>query len=152
MMKNSSGRKSLVALCGAALLGTLAVGVAHADDQDTIDYRQHVMKALREQSAMLGQMAEKKIAGDDFAKHAEGLALAAASVKAAFKAQVQGGDSKPEVWKQWADFEKKADAFAAATADLAKAAKASGVGAASGMRAALTCKGCHDDYRVPPKR
>ena len=152
-MKHSKQRRAL-AICGrVALLGVLAFGgVSHADDQDTIDYRQHIMKTLGEQVSILGMMVEKKAPADDFATHAQVLALTAATAKAAFEPEIQGGKAKPEVWTQWADFEKRIDALVASTADLAKTAKSGGVAAAGPkMQSALTCKGCHDTYRVPKK-
>jgi cytochrome c556 len=141
-------------ICGRlVLLATLAFGAAsHADDQDTVDYRQHIMKTLGEQVAILGMMAQQKAPSDDFATHVQALALTAATAKAAFEPEIRGGNAKPEVWSQWADFEKRIDALAAATADLAKTAKSGGAAAAAPkLQSALTCKGCHDTYRVPKK-
>jgi cytochrome c556 len=97
-------------------------------------------------------MVQQKAPVDDFATHAQALALTAATAKAAFEPEIQGGAAKSEVWSQWADFEKRIDALAAATADLAKTAKTGGAGAAGPkMQSALTCKSCHDTYRVPKK-
>lgn len=152
-MKHSNKHRRL-GLCGrVALLGVLAFGAAsHADDQDTVEYRQHIMKTLGEQVAILGMMVQQKAPADDFATHVQALALTAATAKAAFEPEIQGGNAKPEVWSQWADFEKRIDALTVATADLAKTAKSGGAAAAGPkMQAALTCKGCHDTYRVPKK-
>ena len=139
----------------ASILGAMLTSVAipvSADDQDTIDYRQHIMKTMGEQVAILSMMAEKKAPADDFATHAEVLALTAATAKSAFEPEVEGGDAKPEVWSAWDNFEKRMDELVAATADLAKTAKSGGIAAAAPkMRAALTCKGCHDTYRVPKR-
>ncbi len=137
----------------ASVLGVLLASATvpvSADDEDTIDYRQHIMKTLGEQVAILGMMVEKRAPADDFAAHAEVLALAASTAKAAFEEEVEGGAAKPEVWSAWEDFEKRMDELATATADLAKTAKSGGMAAAAPkMRTALTCKGCHDTYRVP---
>jgi cytochrome c556 len=140
-------------ICRVALLGLLAVGGAtHADDQDTIDYRQHIMKTLGEQVSILGMMVQQKAPSQDFATHAEVLAMTAATAKAAFEPEIQGGNAKAEVWSQWADFEKRIDALVASTAELAKTAKSGGAAAAGPkMQSALTCKGCHDTYKVPKK-
>ena len=136
----------------SAVLACVAVSVGHADDEDTIDHRQHIMKTLGEQVSIQSMMAEKKVPADDFATPAQVLALAAATAKSAFEPEVEGGAAKPEVWSAWEDFEKRLDELVAATADLAKAAQSGGMAAAAPkMRSALTCKGCHDTYRVPKR-
>jgi hypothetical protein len=51
---------------GAAFIGTSLVSLsAFADDQDVIDYREHIMKALNEQSAALGQILSATVPGDN---------------------------------------------------------------------------------------
>ena len=78
--------------------------------------------------------------------------IVASTALIAFEPNVEGGDSKPDVWAKWPDFEKKMKEFAANTAELAKLAKEGGAAAAQPkLQAALTCKGCHDTYRVPKK-
>ena len=134
----------------AVLVGSSAA--VYADDQDTIDYRQHVMKTLGEQAASIGMILQQKAPAENFATHVKILAVSAAMAKKAFEPKVQGGDAKPEVWSNWADFAKKMDALAAATDELAKTAATGGVAAAGPkVKDALTCKGCHDTYRVPKK-
>lgn len=135
---------ALTVLAAAAILP----GIAFADDQDVVDYRQHAMKTLGEQVAAMGMMAQNKIPGDNFAVHAEILANAAATAKSAFTPKVAGGKAKPEVWAKWDDFAKRLDALAASAADLAKTAQQGGMAAAAPkMQAALaTCKSCHDTY------
>lgn len=137
------------AFTGAALLPTVA---SASDPADVIDYRKHVMKTLGSQAASLGMIMQQKAPADNFAVHAEILAVTAATALKAFEPKVEGGDAKPEVWAQWADFSKKMKEFEAATADLAKAAKEGGVAAAGPkIQAALSCKGCHDVYKVAKK-
>lgn len=138
---------NMLALALFALTAT-----AHADEQDSIDYRKHIMKSLGEEAAVLGMMMQQKIPATDFATHAQALAATASTAKKAFEPKVAGGDSKPEVWAQWPDFSKRLDELVAATEDLAKTAKDGGMAAAGPkMKTALTCKSCHDTYRVPKK-
>jgi len=134
-----------------AVSGLLIAPVsALADDQDVIDYRQHVMKTLGEQAAAIGMILEHRAPPENFAVHVQILAITAATAKKAFEPKVPGGDAKPDVWAKWADFAKRLDALAASTADLAKTAKDGGLAAAEPKVAtALTCKNCHDTYRVP---
>jgi cytochrome c556 len=129
-----------------------ASGTVCADDQDAIDYRRHVMKTMGEQMAAIGMILEKKAPADNFAVHMKVLAVTAPQAKKAFEPKVAGGNAKPEVWANWADFTKRLDALVASTDELAKLAKDGGVAAvAPKLATALNCKGCHDTYRVPPK-
>ena len=131
---------------------TLLPGKARADDQDVIDYRQHLMKTLGEQVAAMAMMAENKVPADNFAVHAQILANVAATAKSAFTPKVVGGKAKAEVWANWDDFAKRLDALTASSADLAKTARQGGMAAAAPkMQAALGCKGCHDTYRDDKK-
>ena len=141
--------RNLRSFVGLALAGVVAFPVAvFADGQDTIDYRRHIMKTMGEQLGAIGQILKGTIPADSFATHAEILALNATTAKKAFEPKVLGGDAKPELWENWADFSKRLDTLAAATAEFAKLAKAGGV-AAAGPKAqeTFTCKGCHDKYR-----
>jgi cytochrome c556 len=123
-----------------------------AEDQDAIDYRRHIMATLSEEAAALGQILQKKAPAEDFATHAQILAITAATAKKAFEPKAPGGDAKPAVWTNWSDFAKRLDDLTAATADLAKTAKEGGTAAAAPkVEAALTCNSCHDTYREKAK-
>jgi len=124
----------------------------HADDQDVVDYRQHIMKTLGEQVASIDMILHQTAPADNFATHTKILAVTAATARKAFEPKVPGGDSKPEVWSNWADFAKQMDTLAAAAEELAKTAVSGGLSAAQPkVQAALACKGCHDTYRVSRK-
>ena len=66
---------------------------------------------------------ENKAPPDNFATHLKILAVTATQAKKAFEPKVVGGNSKPEVWANWADFSKRLDELAANTAELAAAAQ-----------------------------
>jgi cytochrome c556 len=137
----------------ALILVIIAPAPARADDQDVIDYREHIMKAMGEQAAAIGQILQQKAPADNLAIHVEVLAVTAAMAKRAFEPKVPGGQAKAVVWTNWADFAKRLDDLVAATAELAKVAKAGGVSAtAPKVQAALTCKGCHETYRLEEKK
>jgi len=126
---------------------------ASADDQDTIDYRQDIMKSMGEQAAAIGQILQQKAPPDNFAVHMQILAISAAMAKKAFQPKILGGEAKADVWEKWPDFAKRLDELTAATADLAKTAAAGGVAAtAPKIQAALTCKSCHDLYQEQKKQ
>jgi cytochrome c556 len=131
-----------------ALLVSVAA-VAHADDQDVVDYRRHIMHSMGEQVAMLGLIAQQRAPASALATHAQVLAITASTAKKAFEPQVDGGEAKPDVWAQWQDFSKRLDTLVAATAELAKTAKGNDVAAAAPKLKDLGCKSCHDTYRKP---
>jgi len=136
-----------------ALIVVVSAPVAiHADDQDVVDYREHIMRTMGEQEAAIGMILERKAPADNFATHIRILAVTAATAKKAFEPKVPGGKAKPEVWAQWPDFARRLDALAAATDDLAKIAAGGGVAAAgTKVSGVLTCKSCHDTYLVEKK-
>jgi len=147
-----SARLPKLAITGAALVVTSMLSLnAFADDQETIDYRSHVMKTMGEQIAAITQMQKSQIAPTNLAVHTEILALTATTAKIAFTPKVAGGKAKPDVWANWQDFSKRLDELVAATADMDKAAKAGGLPAAVVKMQTLPCKGCHDNYRQEDK-
>lgn len=134
-------------LAGVALLATvIAPAIARADDQDQIDYRQHVMNTMGDQMLLINQIIHKQAPADSLATFAQILALTAMTAQSAFKPNVAGGDSKPSVWTNWPDFSKRLDALVASTADLANAAKAGDPSAVASKVAALGCMSCHQLY------
>jgi cytochrome c556 len=146
-------RRGHFAIGCAILIGATASAVAHADDQDVIDYRQHIMKTMDEQAAAIGQILQQKAPAENFATHVQILAITAATAKKAFESKVLGGEAKADVWARWADFAKRLDELTAATTALAGTAKVGGVAAAAPkVPAALNCKSCHDIYCVEKKK
>lgn len=135
-------------MAGAALLAaiTLLPAIARADDQDVIDYRQHIMKTMGDQMTLINQIIQKKASADDLATFTQILAIAASTSKSSFMPNVAGGKSRQDVWSNWADFSKRMDELVASTDDLAKAAKSGGLTAAASKVATLNCMSCHDMY------
>jgi cytochrome c556 len=134
--------------------GVLALGAggATADNTDVIDYRQHIMNTLNEQAGALGEILSGAIPDDNVIAHLDALSLTASTALKAFEPKVPGGQSKPEVWTNWADFSRRMNEFAQNTAAMAKLAHEQGkeAGLAKVMDA-LTCKKCHDTYRQEKK-
>lgn len=134
---------------GALVFATLP---SRADDQDVIDYRTHVMKTLGEQMDAVGMILENKAPPDNFATHLKVLAVTATQAKKAFEPKVAGGNSKPEVWSNWADFSKRLDQLVTTTGELAADAPHQSVAAmGEKLRSTLKCKSCHENYRKPLK-
>jgi cytochrome c556 len=122
-------------------------------ERNVIDYREHIMNTLNEQSDALGMILSTTIPPDNAAAHLEIIALTASTALKAFEPKVPGGQAKPEVWSTWSDFSKRMNEFAAKTADVASIAQQKGVQPAlAGVVAALTCKSCHELYREEKKK
>jgi cytochrome c556 len=141
-------------LAQSALAAILLPAVVSADDQDVIDYREHIMRTLDEQSAALGMILSTVIPGDNTVAHLQAIALTAQSALKAFEPKVLGGEAKPEVWSNWADFSKRMNEFAKNTALLAAQVKEKGSddpALAEKVIDALPCKSCHDVYRKENK-
>ena len=135
--------------CACALLLAALPALALASDQDVIQYREAIMKTLNEQSAALGQIASGVIPDTNLVAHMQIVALAASAALKAFQPKVPGGQAKPDVWTNWADFSKRMTDFAQETAKGVQIAKTQGQdGALTEIVAyANDCKGCHDMYR-----
>ena len=144
--------RTLILAGGALVACSLLSLTAVADDQDAVDYREHIMKTMGEQVAAIIQMQKSQIAPTNVAVHTEILAITAATAKSAFTPKVAGGKAKPEVWANWQDFSKRLDELVVATADMNKAAKAGGLAAAAVSLQSLPCKSCHDNYRQEDKQ
>jgi cytochrome c556 len=120
-----------------------------ADDEDTIAYRKHIMKTLDEQTAALGMILSGAVPDDNTVAHIDAIAITAATALKAFEPQVAGGDAKPEVWSNWADFSKRMNEFAQKTAEMSRVAHDKGKDEAVQMVIdALSCKSCHETYNT----
>ena len=141
------GSRWMAIVAAAAFVATIVAPLmARADDQDVIDYRQHVMNTMGDQLLLINQIIQKQAPADDVATFAQILAMTATTAQSAFKPNVAGGDSKPSVWTSWPDFSKRLDALVASSADLANAAKSGDTSALASKVAALDCMGCHQVY------
>src|SRR5579883_3400533 len=137
-----------VGLVAVIVLSGAMPGLARADDKDVIDYRRHIMKTLNEQSGALGEILSGAIPNDNVVAHLDAIALTAATALKAFEPKVQGGQARPQVWANWADFSSRMNEFARKTAVMAKTAREQGQDAAlTDVLEVLTCKSCHDVYR-----
>ncbi len=139
-----TGGVAAMAMVAALVLPT----AAQADDQDVIDYRQHIMNTMDAQTAALGKIMSYAIPDDNFASHLEVVALAAQTSLSSFKEEVHGGGSLPAVWEDWDDFSARMNEFADGLTAAAKLAREEGKDKAlNAAFSALTCKQCHDVYR-----
>jgi cytochrome c556 len=129
------------------------VAPAQAEDEDAIEYREHIMNSLNAQAAMLGQIVSYAAPNDNLQAHLDAIALLASTALKAFEQKAPGGEAKAEVWSQWPDFSKRMREFADNTAAAAKLGHtASPEEALSNMLDVMDCKGCHEIYREEKKR
>lgn len=136
-------------LLPAVVVLVLAATGVHADDSDAVEYRKHIMSTMDEELASIDMILANRAPAEALAAHARILAITAGTVKKAFAANTPGGDAKPDVWANWADFVRHLDALTAATGQLAQADPAAAAGLE--VNVATACKNCHEQYRVPKK-
>lgn len=133
-----------------ALLMTVQ-GVALAEGQDAIDYRKHIMDTLQEQVSALGMIMSGTIPDDNAVAHMEIIAETAKLALKSFEPKVEGGDAKPEVWSNWADFSARMQDFVTKSAEMARVGREQSLDEAYTLAIdALNCKGCHDVYNSKP--
>lgn len=146
-------RRFTQAMLAALLASAGAADAASPADEDVIAYRQHIMNSLQEQTAALGKIMSGAAPDDNAVAHMQALALIASTALKSFEPRVAGGESKPEVWSDWADFSRHMEEFARLTAKMSQAAQEGGKDAGlSHAIEALNCKSCHDVYRKPRPR
>jgi cytochrome c556 len=122
---------------------------ARADDDDTVTYRELIMKELDAESSALGMMVAGQAPQDGLATQARALAFSAKAALKAFEPKVTGGEAKADVWTKWDDFSKRMQTFVQKSDELAKVADGGNLNAFSEkLTDALTCKQCHETYRV----
>lgn len=132
----------------------VAQAQAAPSEQAVIEYRQLVMGAIgSNMGAIGGIMKNQLVLPGAVANHAQQMADAAKLIAPAFKQKLSAGktDAKPEIWSDWAKFEKTIADYEKAAGNLATAAKGSDPAAVGLAVRALgeSCGGCHDSFRKP---
>jgi cytochrome c556 len=123
-------------------------------DMPIVKYRQTVMAIVGgNMGAMADIMKNRLDLPGHVAVHASELAEIAPLIGPAFKKNVatDATDAKPEIWQDWAKFEKAISDFEEAARNLEVAAAGSDPSAVGPAMKALgkSCGGCHDDFRKP---
>lgn len=146
MTKCTRSATVLVAVVSIMILTLPAT--SRAEDQDVIEYRQHIMKAMDAQTAAVGKILSFAIPEDQLPSHLETIAIMASTALKGYEEKVVGGESLPAVWDDWEDFSARMNDFATKMAVAAEHAKEGGREAIMGeIVLALSCKSCHDLYR-----
>jgi cytochrome c556 len=150
-------RGAIIVLAGLALIGAgLTVGGgASAQDASKAAYekRSATMKRLGDaMKHMNGVVKGEAQYGPDTVKAAETVQSISKDLAGLFPAGSAVGESraKPNIWTDWDNFKKKADAMRDPADKLIPAVKAGQTGMGPAVSAVGgTCKGCHDDYQKP---
>lgn len=143
---------------GAKLLVALALPLApistvHGQVDDPVLDRQLIMQALDDDAEALGNIVARLTPPDKMAEHAENVAKHAKEAYESFKANVPGGNAKPEIWTNWDDYSKRMESFVAKSEEMAKIAKTGDINAVTEIMVdAMPCKSCHDVYREKKKK
>lgn len=136
-----------------ALMLALPAAAQFAKPEDAIKYRKASFTVMAAHFGRVGAMASGRAPYDAKAA-AENADIAAAMAKLPWAAFTEGSDkgetrAKPEIWKDSAKYKEAADKMQAEMVKLSAAAKAGNVDALKTAfgPAAVTCKGCHDNFR-----
>lgn len=154
-MNDKSIRRCILAL-SAGFLGSVALAVHAAEPEDVIKYRQNVMKLQGAHLAAAGAIIQGKV---DFKNHlgdhVKALQASTKDIPALFPKDSDFGETKAQdsIWKNSADFQKRAKDTHDKVNALAKAvaAKDSANYGARFKDVADSCKACHKDYRKEDK-
>jgi cytochrome c556 len=144
-------RAMLAAFAATSLLSLQAI--ADTTPEDAADYRKALMTALRGHIGAASMIARGLVEDDGhLVSHARGLADGARELGRVFQEGSNVGESEalPVIWEE-------PEAFAAAVAKTEEATAAFLAAAESGDKEAIgaafrdvgmSCRGCHDNYRV----
>ncbi len=121
-----------------------------AQNDGLIFARQQAMSDLADQSKKLGNIVAGLAPASELAATTRAIADGAKDALDSFRPQIPGGQEKPEVWTNNADFMQRMEAFARNAEAMAKAGETGNVAAVTEkMIDAMPCKQCHDVYRKP---
>lgn len=147
-------RKLKGAIAALAITAVVTIpALADTTPEDALDYRKAVMTALRGHIGAASMIARGLVDNDGhLIGHAEGLAAGAREMERIFQEGSNVGESEalPLIWEE-------PDAFAEAVSKMQEATAAFLAAAESGDSEAIgaafrnvgmSCRGCHDRYRV----
>lgn len=142
----------LLGACGQSG-GGAAAPVDDSPEYQAFQFRDGMMHALAWKVGKLRGMAQGDIPVDNAAalKHARDTAALAGMLADGFipNSIVKGSLALPDIWKNFSDFQQKANDLQTAATALADATQANGFEASKGMVQAVgqSCGGCHRPYR-----
>ncbi len=138
-------------------IATLAIGTVamSASAATVVENRAETMKAIWKNFKPITLVAKGKA---EYSMTLDGNAAAlvqlSKNIEILFPEGSKGKRTKPEIWTNWGDFVKAADALEKATPGLLAAVKTGDkdkIGAAVGM-VGKACGSCHKPFRAPKKK
>ena len=134
-----------------AVTSLLVAGAANAADEDLVKYRQKLMEVISGHMGNTVAIIKSEVPyKENLVYHAKALADAAPLALPAFKTKAMSDKSEalPEIWDNWAEFEKYGKKMEEASASLSAAVSSGQMAAIGGALNDLgkSCKGCHDDF------
>lgn len=137
---------------GLIIIAVLAApALAHDPDPNTVEGQRVAM--FKKSGAGIKAVFEQHLPAADFnaiGAYAAEMADWGARMTELFPAGSHSVGARDDIWKNWEDFEAKADQFSEAASELAVAAASGDAGATLGAAKALgaACKSCHESYRI----
>lgn len=148
----------VAALTALFTLTSFVAGQAQAQSADAahIGYRQKLMQARGFHAGSLAAILKGEWPKEDAVAHARALAANAMLTLNAFKQQTADvkTDAKPEIWKEWAEYEKYSKALQTETAKLAEVAAGGNMAemGAQMKKVGEACGACHKEFRKPKEQ
>lgn len=141
-------------LLATVLFGGAAVTRAHEEEMNLpagpIRDRHELMEGIGDRAKAINDTL-KKGGVEGVADNAQAIADDAKKVDALFPAGSthEKSRAKPEIWKNWKEFERLSASLSTHAAELAEAARKGGDAGAAAKVMFGDCKSCHDQFRVP---
>ena len=142
-------------LTGLLLSGPVQTAAEDISAEDAYKYRESVMSALRHHIGAASMIVRGIIPDDGhLLYHAEALAGGAKEIHRVFQAgsAIEDSEALPVIWEQPEKFQEaieRAEAATAAFRDAVADGADSGAVSAAFRNMGMSCRGCHDDFRVP---
>ncbi len=141
--------KTLTAGSFFLLFGASIAALAEGQPEDTIKYRQNVMKANGAHMSAISAILQGKVDyKKQLADHAKAVENINKDIPSLFPNGTNTGNTKalPAIWDNRAEFEKRANDAKQKSAAFAKAAMTADA-QAKFKELSETCKSCHKDFR-----
>jgi len=139
-----------IGLLAGMLFGAPARASEPPLDQEAIAYRKHMMNTLDAQFQAIMLIITRKVPADNITSHLDAALITARTGLPSFAKNAPGGTSQPYLWDQWDQYTMLMQEFEAATAMAVEAAKTSTLTELIWYLDQISCRKCHDVYRLPP--
>jgi cytochrome c556 len=141
-------------ICAALGLAVSSSAMSQVQPKEAVHYRKAAFTTLVWNWMPLVNMVRGKTPYDkaSFEKHATRVAFIATTLQEGFvpNSAIGKSEAKPEIWKNWTDFQAKSKALEVESAALSSVAKNGDFEKikAQFKKVGDTCKACHDLYKA----